>query len=219
MDSFTIGTPATGGAIKVYFNKEDAKEKIELAKKLYYEYVEVPKMKKALQEVKMNIIEIKKNGNYENKNLVLNNLELGQEATVKVTKLIKEGEGKYGKWYLFGFEYNGESCAGFVPTRLQEYVLNKLGQELTFYKKVYKDAKGKDRITIDIKGREDKPLVPFKFLKFTHEGEEVDEKELVKFIIQQGYKDDYDMFMKTVMQYGVTEQRAKILYENRNKAE
>jgi hypothetical protein len=50
IDSFTIGTPATGGCIKVYFDGADtsAKEKIILAKQLFYEFVEKAKMRKEI---------------------------------------------------------------------------------------------------------------------------------------------------------------------------
>lgn len=47
-DSFTKGTPSTGGAIKVYFDETNAIDKITLAKKLYYEFVEKDKIKKEL---------------------------------------------------------------------------------------------------------------------------------------------------------------------------
>ena len=46
IDSFTIGTPATGGSIKVYFDS-DAEDKIRKTKELYYTYVELDKIKKA----------------------------------------------------------------------------------------------------------------------------------------------------------------------------
>lgn len=49
-DSFTIGTPATKGAIKVYFTDSNAEEKIKKAKKWYYEFVELERIKGGLKK-------------------------------------------------------------------------------------------------------------------------------------------------------------------------
>ena len=48
IDSFTIGTPAKKGSIKVYFNIDNAEEKIQKAKELYYKYVEKDLINKEL---------------------------------------------------------------------------------------------------------------------------------------------------------------------------
>ena len=45
-DSFTVGTPATGGSIKVYFEGEEAQDKIKKAKELYYQFVELDRIRK-----------------------------------------------------------------------------------------------------------------------------------------------------------------------------
>lgn len=49
-DSFTLGTPSSGGAVKVYFDEKNAEEKIKKAKDLYFKYVEYEKLKKAVTE-------------------------------------------------------------------------------------------------------------------------------------------------------------------------
>jgi len=45
-DHFQIGTPATGGTIKVYFEDSNADEMIKKARALYFKHVESTKIKK-----------------------------------------------------------------------------------------------------------------------------------------------------------------------------
>jgi len=47
-DSITIGTPATGGALKLYFDTTTAEEVIQRAKSLYQKYIEIDKIRKQL---------------------------------------------------------------------------------------------------------------------------------------------------------------------------
>ena len=47
-DSFSIGISSKQGAIKVYFDDDNAEEKIKLAKSLYYKYVEIARMKREM---------------------------------------------------------------------------------------------------------------------------------------------------------------------------
>lgn len=169
--------------------------------------------------------EIKKNGEYENKNPNWKAMDLNEEVKVKVLEFIKEGTATKGDkefpWALFRFEINGEECSGFPPkTFLIDNFKKNVGTELTITKEAYKDKRGNDKIGFKIKGASSAPSLKMSNFKLKEgnlkdSGGSYDEKQALEIIKNQNRIDDESAYIELWTGYGETEDRAKEVFKHR----
>ncbi len=165
-------------------------------------------------------IEIKQNGEYENKTPNFKAMDLGEEVVVLVKELLKEGTASKGDrtwtWYLFKMVINGEEVAGFAPTsKVSEAFLDNIGNEVIVKKVTYRDNKDNEKIGFEV--QTSSTSFEFKESDLKDKDGVYTDKQAVGLLKKQGDYDNLEQYKKMWVKYGSTEERAEQVFNNKSR--
>lgn len=164
------------------------------------------------------------NGKYTNKNIDFKTMKLNETAELKIVKQFwskdYEKEGSHWTSRGFEFEYNGEKVSAFAPnTFLGDKMFELVGKTIKLTK-LFDEKKNKGYFEFEVVGDNggNSPSVSsnFEFKNLIVDGNEEPETEAVKAIKTEGNFDNEARYIEVFKVYGSTEERAKLVFANRN---